>query len=139
MFSVRKSKIIIDLVQYPDSDTDPGLGLFQVIDGQFAVPVFGLNVESIDKTEVHPDQKKYMMDSGHNEDKVIVPTLQSIRTGNIQLGFRVQHSSVNPTHKMDWMEDHRGRDYPHSFPILLPLRELQVDPVTELTFNYNLH
>ena len=141
MFSVKKSKVVIDLVEFPESDADPGMGLWQLCEGQFPILVTGLNVQSILKTEVHRDQRPYMMDSGYDEDYVIVPTLDSIRTDDIHIGFRLQHCSINttpgPTHKMDWRECPLGNDYPYSFPILLPLRQLDID--TELTFNYNLH
>ena len=34
--------------------------------------------------------------------------------------FRVQHSSNYPTHKLEWVSDSMGRDYPHSYPQLIP-------------------
>ena len=118
MFSVRRSTVPIDLVTFPDGDDDPGMGVFQRVLGAFTLKVIGDTVQSIDKTDIHPRQGKYQMDSGYDEDKVIVPTLESILSGEIAMSFRVQHSRGRPTHRMDWFEDTRGRDYPFSFLIL---------------------
>ena len=132
MFTVRKSQVPIDLTAFPDGDDDPGMGVFQHVIGSFTLKVLGDTVQSIDKTDIHP---KYQMDSGYDEAKVIVPTLESILSGDIAMSFRVQHSRGRPTHRMDWFEDTRGRDYPYSFPILRPIREC----AGEITFDYNLH
>ena len=135
MFCVKKSEVDIDLVSFPDTE-DPGMGLFQLKKGLFKIKIIGSgDVESIPRTRVHRLQREYMIDSGFDEDNVIVPTLDSIRTNTIHIGFRVQHTHVNPTHYLDWEDT--GKDFPHSFPFLYPRRILEVD--TEITFNYNLH
>ena len=138
MFSVRSSKTVVDLVTFPDADKDPGFGVFQEVHGRFLFQVTGPGVESMEKEKMVEEQKKYAMDSGFDEDKVIVPTLESIRSGIISLPFRIQHSKDNPTHKMDWREDEMGRDFPHSCPILVPIGPGNLVPNTEITFDYNL-
>ena len=135
MMSVRRSRVPIDFVTFPDGDDDPGMGVFQQVIGRFTLKVLGDTVQSIDKTDIHPRQVKYQMDSGYDEDKVIVPTLESILSGDIAMAFRVQHSRGRPTHRMDWFEDTRGRDYPYSYPILRPIQVC----TGEITFDYNLH
>ena len=86
------------------------------------------------KTQVHPKQRRYQMESGYDEDYVIVPTLKSILEGDVPLPFRVNHCTDKPTHKMGWIS-HRN-DYPYSHPVLEGLREIAIG--TEVTFNYKL-
>ena len=112
--------------------TDSRRGLFQNHHGQFDLHVFGDNIISIKKTELHSSQRRYQMDSGYDEDYVIVPTLESIKTGDTPLPFRVNHCSNEPTHYLDWVE-HR-HDYPDSHPVLRGKREIKIG--TEVTFNY---
>ena len=76
-----------------------------------------------------------MMDNGFDEDQVIVPTMESVLSGDIYFPFRDQHSSDNPTHKLEWVEDPEGRVFPYSHPVLKGLRALT--PNTEITFDYN--
>ena len=134
---VKKSMVSLDLVSFNNVDTDPGLGSYQMVPGKFNFYVkHATMIESIDKACVHALQVPYMMDSAYDEDKVIVPTVQSIKSGNIHYTFRFQHDKENPTHYLDWKVDKWGRDYPHSHPILEPRRRLDRD--TELTFDYNL-
>ncbi len=136
--SIRRSTITVDLITFSDAEilADDGLGVFQEVNGRFNIRVKGTGIESIDKGDLHPLQDKYKMESGFNEDNVITPTLASIRSGNIPMPFRVQHSADNPTHEMDWREDEFGRDYPYSYPVLLGTFLLGN---TEVTFDYNLH
>ena len=78
------------------------------------------------------------MDSGFDEDFVIVPTVDSITSGKIPVAFQVQHSKRSPTHKMEWYSDPDGRDYPFSYPRLVPKCSKSLPVMTELTFDYNL-
>ena len=59
MFSVRKSKVTVDLITFPDVDEAPGLGLFQNVEGVFTLYVRGGDVKCVDKKDIHPLQKKY--------------------------------------------------------------------------------
>ena len=113
--------------------TDPGLGLFQSIDGKFDLPVVGPNIVNIQKQNLHPLQKRYYMESGYDEDYVICPTTQSIMTGNVPLPFRINHSQFHPTHKLVW-EPH-ALDYPHSHYVLKGLHDVKSN--TEISFDYN--
>ena len=133
MVSVRKSTVPLDLIKFPDCDKDTGWGVFQDIGGRVTIYVQGDNIESIRSTDMDPLHHKYKMLSGFDEDFVIVPTVESIRSGNVPVPFRVQHDSKNPTHKLDWVDE--GRDYPHSYYVLRPKR--YIHPNTELTFDYN--
>ena len=72
------------------------------------------------------------MDSGYDEDFVMVPTITSITSGDIPLPFRVNHSSNKSTHKLVWFS--HSRDYPHSHSVLEGIREIDIG--TEVTFNY---
>ena len=135
--TVKKSKVPLDLVKFSNVDTDPGLGCYQMVPGAYTFYVkHPTLIESIDKSAVHELQVPYMMHSGYDEDKVIVPTLQSILSRNIHYTFRFQHHQEYPTHYLDWKEDEFDRDYPYSHPVLKPKRRLNRD--TELTFDYNL-
>lgn len=134
---VKKSKVPLDLVTFSNVTTDPGLGSFQMVPGEYTFYVKHLTlIVSIDKRKLHSLQVPYMMESGYDEDKVIVPTVESIRLGNIHYTFRFQHDASNPTHYLDWKDDELGRGYPFSHPVLKPKRKLHSD--TELTFDYNL-
>ena len=117
-----------------DTRKDPRKGLFQNHHGKFDLHVFGDNIVSVEKTKLHPRQRRYPMDSGYDEDYVIVPTMESILSGDVPLPFRVNHSSSNPTHKLVWHS--HSRDYPHSHPVLEGVCEIDIG--TEVTFNYKL-
>ena len=73
------------------------------------------------------------MESGYDEDFVICPTLESIRTNDIPLPFRVNHDQFFPTHKLIWIPDQL--DYPHSHYILIGVKSIQSG--TEISFDYN--
>ena len=117
-----------------DPRTDPHKGLFQNHHGKFDLHVFGDNIVSMEKTKIHSKQRRYQMDSGYDEDFVIVPTLTSIRSGDIPLPFRVNHCTDEPTHRLTWYS--HSRDYPHSHPVLEGVRVIDIG--TEVTFNYKL-
>ena len=134
MVSVRKSQLPIDLVKFPDADTDEGLGVFQDIGGRSHIDVRGNGIESILLVDIHPLQNKYKMESGFDEDYVIVPTVDTIRSGDVPIPFRIQHSD-DPTHEMDWVEDGGGRSYPHSHYVIRPKMYLNAN--TEITIDYN--
>ena len=57
----------------------------------------------------------YQIQSAYDEDKVIVPTVESITSGNVSVPFRIQHNGDTPTHELDYHE--HALDYPHSYPI----------------------
>ena len=114
-------------------NTDPGMGVFQNCDGIFNISVVGVDIITIEKTLLHPLQKRYHMESGFDEDFVICPTLESILTNNIPLPFRVNHSEFHPTHKLTW-EPHQF-DYPHSHYVLEGIKHITSG--TEISFDYN--
>ena len=58
-----------------DPRKDPRKGLFQNHHGKFDLHVFEDNIVSMEKTKLHPNQRRYPMDSGYDEDHVIVPTV----------------------------------------------------------------
>ena len=116
-----------------DPDTDTGLGVYQNCDGQFDVPVVGVDIVNIEKQDLHPLQKRYYMESGYDEDFVICPTLESIRTGNIPLPFRVNHDQFFPTHQLIWVPD--PLDYPNSHYVLRGIK--YITSGTEISFDYN--
>ena len=136
MVEVKQSEMCIDLATFPNAYEDPGLGLFQRRNGRVTLLVRGHNVQSIQKRHMHRLQKKYAFQSAFDEDFVIVPTVSCIREGNIPVSFRVQHDSDDPTHTLDYHEDSRGRDFPFSYPMLVPCRTVKAG--TELAFDYNL-
>ena len=113
--------------------TDPRMGVFQNHDGQFNLLVIGDDIISIEKTKLHSLQRRYQMESGYDEDFVIVPTVQSIITGDIPLPFRVNHCESNPTHELCWISS--THDYPDSHWMLKGVKEIESG--TEITFNYN--
>ena len=81
----------------------------------------------------------FQMESLFDEDYVIVPTTDSITSGKIPVVFRVQHSKRSPTHKMTWFFDPDGRDYPLSYPRLVPKYPEKLASMMEITFDYNLY
>ena len=114
--------------------TDPGLGLFQHYHGQFDLHVFGADIVSIERKNLHSSQRRYQMESGYDEDYVIVPTVDSIKDGEVPLPFGVNHCGKNPTHRLRWVP--HSKDYPHSHYVLEVLREIRSG--TEVTFDYKL-
>ena len=74
-FYVSKTNVPRDLDYFERFDghsptNDPCLGLFQRECGKFDIPVVGLNIVSILREDVHPLQKRYIMESGFREDCV---------------------------------------------------------------------
>ena len=116
-----------------DPNTDPGMGVFQNCDGTFDIDVVGVDIVNTKKWTLHPLQKRYYMESGHDEDFVICPTLESIIAGNIPLPFRVNHDQFFPTHKLIWVPDQF--DYPHSHYVLEGIKHITSG--TEISFDYN--
>ena len=113
--------------------TDPGMGVFQRVQGSFEIPVIGQNIVSIEKKTLHPLQKRYFMESGYDEDLVICPTLESIKTGHIPLPFRINHHQFFPTHSLIWIP--HALDYPHSHYVLKPIKHIESHQ--EVFFDYN--
>jgi hypothetical protein len=89
--------------------TDPHMGVFQNHEGQL---VIGDDIVSIKKTLMYPSQRRYQMESGHDEEFVIASTLQSMTTGDVPLPFRVNHCNTDPTHELCWVSS--TCDYPDS-------------------------
>ena len=144
LYIIKKSRVPIDLVQFPDYEylNDPGFGLFQNFKGakkiKFLCPkgtIMTIPCES-KKFLTGDQQHKYGVDSAIEDCVIIVPTKKSIVEREIALAFRVQHSNDKPTHKLMWVFDETGRDYPHSYPQLVPIHPLKKGD--EVTFDYNL-
>ena len=138
VFEVKKSKVMVDLDFFDNFEwyDDPGWGLFQKVDGMRPIKFLGPEIISVplETLKKGSQQWKYAVESGFDEDKVIVPTEKSIQDCNVPFPFRVQHQSLYPTHEMHWVDD--ARDYPHSYPVLLPMRPISKGD--EVTFNYNI-
>ena len=133
-FTVKKSKVPIDLVMFDDVGDDEGLGLWQNVAGKFTFNVVSPHIESILKTDMDPIQKNFLgFQSSFHEDHILIPTVHSIQNDIVPIVFRIQHSSADPTHKLDY-EEH-ALDYPWSYAKLVPRKSLS--PNTEITFNYN--
>ena len=143
LYIIKRSKVPIDLVQFPDYLNDPGFGLFQNFDGEkkikFLCPKGSITTIPCEshKFTTGDQQHKYGIDSAIEDCVIIVPTQKSIDDRTIAFPFRVQHKEDDPSHKLMWVSDERGRDYPHSYPQLIPLRPLRKGD--EVTFDYNLH
>ena len=114
--------------------TDPRMGVFQNHDGKFNLDVMSDDIISIPKKNMDTVQRRYQMESGHDEDFVIVPTLESITRGDVPLPFRVNHSNTDPTHELRWISS--THDYPDSHYVLKGIKEIESG--TEITFDYNL-
>ena len=140
--SIGPSKVPFDhdVWGFPENEQHfKGLGVFQRISGSIGTILFtvvGDDIVSVPKFKLHKCQKPYQMESGFDEDFVIVPTVDSITSGKIPVAFRVQHSKRSPSHKMEWFSDPKGRDYPFSYPTLVP-KHKTIIPMTEITFDYN--
>ena len=130
LYIVKNSKVPIDLAMFPDYLNDPGLGLFQNFDGErkikFLCPKGSITtIPSYSSKFCDGDQQhKYGIDSVIEDAVIIVPTQKSIDERTIVFPFRVQHQKVRPSRKLMWVLDEFGRDYPHSYPQLVPLRPL---------------
>ena len=129
---VKDSGIVQDLVEFPDLDL--GLGLYQRIRGRIIVDFRGDFNVCILRKDMTPEQSHYAVQSSHDEDYVIVPSIEALEIGEVDWAFRANQDKVNPTHILDYVETYR--DYPHTYPYLRPLRVLEPD--TEITFDYNL-
>ena len=140
--SISESRVTVDFVQFPDCDGDVGLGVFQNVSGRVVLDFRSFTHtrgETISKliSEIDKDspQVEYAIESAFDEDYWIVPTERCIKEGKIPTAFMVQHDSDNPTHYLDWEHDPHGRDFPYTFPLLIPFKPLPRN--TELTFDYN--
>ena len=123
---VGKSRIKLDLEYFSkeEMDPDPGLGVFQIVDGGFSIPFkFDDDIVNIPFKDMNSEQLRYCVESAFDEDYGIVPSVESISNGTIPLPFRVQHDKDKPTHELKWKVT--GRDYPFSFPYLEPIDEVK--------------
>ena len=142
LYIIKTSKVPIDLVEFPDYEPvyDPGFGLFQNFDGskkiKFLCPRGTITTIPRVSIKVGDPQHMYGIDSAMIDGEIVVPTRESIYNRDVAEAFRVQHNKDNPTHELMWVFDDKGRDYPHSYPQLIPLRSLKKGD--EVTFDYNL-
>ena len=74
-------------------------------------------------------QSRYAVESGFDEDYVIVPGHADILLNNLHFSWKINHSSVNPTHVLCWC-DEPGNEH----PFLKPKRILKRNE--EYTFCY---
>ena len=138
-FFVDKTRLEWDLdyfrgVKGHNPRTDPRMEVFQNHHGKFNLDVMSDNIIFMSKKNMHAVQRRCQMESGCDEDFVIVPTLESIIRGDVPLPFRVNHSNTDPTHELRWISS--THDYPDSHYVLKGIKE--IEPGTEITFDYNL-
>ena len=136
---VRKSEIEVDLEYFSkeEIDPDPGLGVFQIVDGRFSIPFkFDRDIVSIPWKDMSSEQLRYALESAFDEDFGIVPSKKSILEETIPLPFRVQHDKDEPTHVLKWIVT--GDDYPLSYPYLdIKNDDEIIKKGVEITFDYN--
>ena len=120
---------------------DPGLGVymkkFTSYTGQIKLLIRFTTADTVvvSSEKCTAQQRKYAVDSGFEERKLIVPSLESLAQNRLDFYFYINHDSTDPTHKLCWNSDESGRDFPYSHPYLIPLRALKAGE--ELTFKYN--
>ena len=70
-----------------------------------------------------------------SDDKnyVVTPTDLDIERGSLNYCWRINHSTSNPTHELEW-DNTESQSHPYGRPVLIPLRFVEVDE--ELTFDY---
>jgi len=64
----------------------------------------------------------------------ITPTHKQIQTGKLKHCWRINHSSYQPTHRLEFDKTENIK-YPYGRPVLIPLRTLEAG--VEITFDYN--
>ena len=64
---------------------------------------------------------------------IYTPTDLDIETGSLRYCWRINHSTINPTHSLEW-DDTESQSYPYGRPVLVPLRVVKVGE--EITFDY---
>ena len=64
---------------------------------------------------------------------VVTPTDLDIETGSLRYCWRINHSTINPTHLLEW-DNRESQSHPCGRAVLIPLRVLEVGE--ELTFDY---
>ncbi len=122
-WSVRPSKVKTDPIF---SNLPVGLGVFSTMEGRFKIRFNGLHVC---KTIMTSLQKRYAIESGYDEDYVVVPSHDDILSGGIGFSWRINHDSHNPTHILCW-DDTVGDEHPY----LKPLCKVKIGQ--EITFDY---
>ena len=118
-----------DNIIFPDRE--PGRGLFIKVCGKIKINFSGPNIITIKKKDVTKEQKIYQIQSGKEDDSVVVPTQESIVNDYIDFPFLINHNSSYPTHEFIWND----YDYRLGFPQLVPLMKLKKGD--EITFDYN--
>lgn len=111
-----------------DPDADRGSGLWCAKAGEHEILFNG--PDSVSEPVMKPvknSQSCYTIHIPADDDNVFAPTVLALEVGAVSHGFIVQHSRVNPTHKLEW-DHHVDRPY------LSPLRWANVNE--EFTFNY---
>ncbi len=130
-WSVRPSRVKTDPLF---NNLPVGLGVFSTrnipmnMKGRFEIKFNGLHVY---KTTMTSLQRRYAIESGYDEDYVVVPSHDDIISGRIGFSWRINHNSHNPTHKLCW-DDTVGDEHPY----LEPLRKIKIGQ--EITFDYKL-
>ena len=107
--------------------SSPGDGVFCTVGGRHTIRLEGgWMVHMTRSTKLQTD---YAVDHPTRKGYRFVPTHDSLLTGDMMFGWKVNHCCKNPTHKLYWEYD---CEFPH--PYLWPLR--YVKEGEEFTFDY---
>ena len=104
-----------------------GQGVFTKVGGLHVIKFEG-GVTTL-KTKMTSLQSRYAIESGYDEDYVIVPAHDDIVSGRIHYSWKINHCNKHPTHVMCWC-DELGNEHAY----LEPMRHIPED--TEVTFKY---
>ena len=75
------------------------------------------------------------MSSSDDVNYVVTPTDLDIETGSLNFCWRINHSTISPTHRLEW-DNRVYQSHPYGRAVLIPLRVVKTGE-EELTFDYN--
>ena len=130
----RKRKKSFHVVRRSSVKRDPrfkslplGDGVFATVDGNHVIKFEGGVTTLV--TQMTKLQTRYAVESGFDEDYVIVPPHDDIVRGSIHFSWKINHSVANPTHELCWC-DEIGNEHAY----LRPFKSIKKNK--EFTFRY---
>ena len=113
-------------------DRPLGLGVFARRSIKTKIYFYGQFVSKTTMSRTDPRQHYGVTTDFPNY--MISPTTTQIETGDLDYPWRINHSTDNPSHRLEY-DGLSSTGYPFGRPVLIPLRRLRVGD--EVTFDYN--
>ena len=127
---IKESKVKVD-ERFEDKPL--GLGVFTTRRVKETIYFEGGEYICLTRLKLTSRRRDYYAVCSDDKNYVVTPTDLDIERGSLNYCWRINHSTINPTHELEW-DNTESQSHPYGRPVLKPLRFVEVDE--ELTFDY---